>query len=229
MLHKLANLKGVISAASRQWRAELFYRTLRPKHDDAIVDLGGGRGEHFATYFPLLKNVEIADYNPAALDYAASVHGFKTRLVDGTERLPFADGAFDIVFCSSVIEHVTGPKDEAVKRFKENGRVFREQAWQYQREFAAEICRVGRRYFVQTPCRYFPVEVHSWIPLLGYLPTHVQWKIIRLFNRFWPRKEDNPDWALLSYRDMQRLFPRATIHRERFLLIFTKSLIAIQD
>ena len=229
MLEFIATLKAAISHASRASRADLFLRTLRPTSDDRIVDLGGRSGHHFARYFPLLKNVVIADYNPKSLAYAARVYRFQTRLVDGTECLPFRDGEFDIVFCSSVIEHVTGPKAEAVARFKQNGRLFRDQAWRCQVRFAAEVRRVAKHYFVQTPCRYFPIEVHSWIPFLGYMPSHVQWHLIRLFNRFWPRKNLEPDWALLDRRQMKALFPDARIYRERFLLLFTKSLIAIRD
>jgi len=228
MLEFVKALKASVSRASRKSRADLFLRTMRPGPDDSIVDLGGGRGQHFATYFPQLKNVVIADYNPKALAHAAGTYNFKTRLVDGTARLPFGDGEFDIVFCSSVIEHVTGPKAEAVARFKKDGRLFRDEAWPCQVRFAAELRRVGKKYFVQTPCRYFPVEVHSWIPFLGYMPTHLQWRIIKIFNRFWPRKNTEPDWALLSGRDMKVLFPDATIYRERFLLLFTKSLIAVR-
>jgi len=226
MLDFLTRLKAAAAPASRKSRAQLFYRPLSPTDEDLILDLGGGRGRHFARYFPNLRNVQIADCNPDPLAYAARVYGFKTRLVDATGQIPVADGEFDIVFCSSVIEHVTGPQPEALRAFKEDGRAFREAAWRYQMQFASEIRRIGKRYFVQTPYRYFPIETHSWIPMLGYLPTHVQWRIVRVFNRFWPRKQEDPDWALLSYKDMKALFPDAEIYRERFLL-FTKSLIAI--
>jgi len=116
-----------------------------------------------------------------------------------------------------------------VAQFKQNGRAFRDNAWRYQTRFAAEIRRIGKRYFVQTPYRYFPVEMHSWIPFLGYMPTHMQWRLIQVFNHFWPRKNHEPDWFLLGVREMKRLFPDAKILRERFLVIFTKSLIAIRQ
>lgn len=118
MLQLATTLKAAVSHASRRSRADLFSRMVHPTSDDLIVDLGGGRGHHFARYFPLLRNVVIADYNAEALAYAARVYKFQTRLVDGAERLPFGDHAIDIVFCSSVIEHVTGPKAEAITRFK---------------------------------------------------------------------------------------------------------------
>jgi len=107
--------------------------------------------------------------------------------------------------------------------------VFRRYAWPYQMRFAAEVRRVAKRYFVQTPYRYFPIETHSWIPFLGYMPTHIQWRIIKFFNHFWPRKSFETDWALLDHQEMTALFPDAKIYRERFLLLFTKSLIAVRE
>jgi len=43
-------------------------------------------------------------------------------------------------------------------------RAFERLALDRQRRLAAEIARVGRRYFVQTPYRYFPIESHTWLP-----------------------------------------------------------------
>ena len=49
--------------------------------------------------------------------------------------LPFADGEFDLVYCSSVIEHVPPARRAA---------------------FAAELRRVGRGWMVQTPASLVP-------------------------------------------------------------------------
>src|SRR5262245_60229406 len=113
MLNFVATLKAAVSHRSRKSRATLFLQTIRPTPDDLIVDLGGGRGHHIARYFPHLKNVIITDHSSKMLSYASDVYGFQTRLLDATKRLPFGDREIDIVFCSSVIEHVTGPKAEA--------------------------------------------------------------------------------------------------------------------
>ena len=39
-----------------------------------------------------------------------------------------------------------------------------------QRSFASEAARVGRRVFLATPNRRFPVEVHTRLPLVHWLP-----------------------------------------------------------
>ncbi len=224
--NRLARAQRFIARRSRSKRAQFFVHLLSPHTAASILDLGGGRGRHFPTHLPELRNVCIADHNPAALAFARQRFGFETVLLDATERLPFSDKEFDIVFCSSVIEHVTGPKDLAVDLFKRDGYAFRTISSEHQKRFAAEIRRIGKRYFVQTPNRYFPVEVHSWLPMLGYLPTHLQWAVMSITNRFWPRRDQRPDWSLLTYKEVQDLFPDAEIYREQFLG-FTKSIIAV--
>lgn len=48
----------------------------------------------------------------------------------GSGKLPFAARQFDLVFCSSVIEHVTGPRHEMIATT--DGDEFRRRAWQHQ-------------------------------------------------------------------------------------------------
>jgi|SRR5579884_1670903 len=144
--------------------------------------------------------------------------GFTWVVGDGC-ALPFRDQAFDIAYSNSVIEHV-GSEDR-------------------QRAFAAEIARVGRRYWVQTPNRRFPIEPHLLTPLLHWLPRRVQrwlaprftlWAALvrpsRDRHEFYIRHYLN-DIRLLSAADLRRLFPGARMIRER-LLGLTKSLIAVR-
>jgi len=65
--------------------------------------------------------------------------------------LRFADESFDVAFSNAVLEHV-GDLDR-------------------QRAFVAEAVRVSRRVFLTTPNRWFPIEVHTQLPLLHWLPT----------------------------------------------------------
>ncbi len=68
---------------------------------------------------------------------------------DAAAGLPFASGEFDLVYCSSVIEHVHPARRAA---------------------FAAEIRRVARGWYVQTPAFSFPLEPHSLLPGAHWLP-----------------------------------------------------------
>ena len=199
-----------VADQSRRKRAELFNRMF-PDRNEGVLDLGGGDGHHFAGSFPDRRNVCISDLRHAVLDDARRLYGYQTRQIDGSGRLPFADGEIDIIFCSSVIEHVTGPKQDARKLFRTDGRRFRNQARTYQQQFAAEIRRCCKHYFVQTPYRYFPVETHSRIPLLGLFRSSVQWRVINFLENvpIWPLLRQETDWSLLNKREMRALFPDA--------------------
>jgi Methyltransferase domain len=74
--------------------------------------------------------------------------------------LPFEDGQFDIAHSSAVIEHVGSRKNQV--------------------EFLRELWRVSRRgIFVTTPNRWFPVDFHTRLPLVHWLPPVVFRALLR--------------------------------------------------
>src|SRR5215210_1238578 len=106
---------------------------------------------------------------------------------DATERLPFADGEFDLAYSSSVIEHVPPERRAA---------------------FAAEVKRVARGWFVQTPARSFPIEPHALLPVAHWLP-------VSLRRRYW-RLGAMGHWEdirLLGRRELETLFGPAAPER----------------
>ncbi len=99
---------------------------------------------------------------------------------DAAERIPFADREFDLVYCSSVIEHVQPARRPAL---------------------ATEMRRVGRGFFVQTPAFEFPIEPHSLLPGAHWLPP-------RLRRPYW-RLGAGGGWediSLLRRCEMEALF-----------------------
>ena len=68
-------------------------------------------------------------------------------------RLPFGENTFDIVYSNAVIEHV--------------GSV------QNQKRFIDELIRVGRKICILAPNKYFPIEHHTGIPFIHWLPTAI--------------------------------------------------------
>ncbi|MFN6964212.1 MAG: class I SAM-dependent methyltransferase [Pyrinomonadaceae bacterium] len=199
------------------------------RSDTRILDLGSEDGSNIKMVLdgtPIdPANVWIADIDPQAVDHGRRAYGFRGVVIDESGKLPFDDGFFDIVYCSSVIEHVTLPKSEVWSIA--SGEEFRARAIQAQTRFAREIERVGRQYFVQTPASSFPIESHTWLPLLGHLPRNAMLPVMRVTNKYWIKGAD-PDFNLLSADEMKSLFPRATIIRERFLGM-TKSIMAVHS
>jgi ubiquinone/menaquinone biosynthesis C-methylase UbiE len=135
-------------------------------------------------------------------------------LGDG-KSVPYADREFDICFSNSTIEHVS-TLDE-------------------QKRFAAEVRRVGRGVWVQTPARSFPFEPHWLSPFVHWLPRSWQRRLGRNFTVYgWMLRPTADDVSqlvdelrLLTYREMQDLFPDCRIRRERFFGL-TKSYIAVR-
>jgi SAM-dependent methyltransferase len=120
---------------------------------------------------------------------------------DVTARLPFADGEFDLAYSSSLIEHLPPAARPA---------------------FAAEVRRVARGWYVQTPAYGFPLEPHALLPAAHWLPPTLRrpyWRLGVAGN--WE------DIALLRRRDLAALFPGGTLHAERTLGL-AKSWISVR-
>lgn len=224
-------LRQIILTASkraRETRAATFRRHFQLDATTRVLDIGSETGENIHLVLRETKvkpeNVFIADIEAEAMEKGREKFGYQTVLLDETGKLPFADGAFDLVYCSSVIEHATVAKEKIWETTGEEE--FKNAAWETQRFLANEIRRVGRQYFVQTPARSFPIESHSWLPFVAFLPRPRLIKTMRAANRFWIKKTA-PDFNLLDARQMKRLFPDAEIVLEKkFGLV--KSIMAMK-
>lgn len=106
---------------------------------------------------------------------------------DATDRLPFDDGEFDLAYSSSVVEHV--PRE-------------------LRAAFAAELKRVARGWYVQTPAYSFPIEPHALLPFAHWLPPRLRRPYWRLgVAGAWE------DVALLRRAELEALFGPAVPER----------------
>jgi SAM-dependent methyltransferase len=223
-------IRGVAFALSRRFRArraERFRTQFKLDAGARILDLGGGDGEHIRMVLEgsaaRLANVYVADVNEKALERARA-YGHPTALLTQDGKVPFPDGFFDVVFCSSVIEHVTVPKSEV---WQHRSELFAQKAIAHQRAFADEILRISKSFWVQTPARSFFLETHSWLPFVGWLPRAAQIAILSCTRHFWLSRHP-PDYYLLTRGHMEALFPGARIVSERWFGM-TKSWIAVRQ
>lgn len=180
-----------VSLRSRKRKLRLFLEELQPTAETTILDVGAdelgfGEGDGCGT----LNFLEELYPWPEGIT-ALGLHegkGFRTRYPgiryvqgDGC-ALPFRDGEFDIVFSNAVVEHV-GDRER-------------------QRALVSEAVRVGRRVFITTPNRWFPVEVHTRLPLVHWLPERISHRVYRALG-----KEFATGNHLLSGRQLASLFP----------------------
>ena len=101
--------------------------------------------------------------------------------------LPFPDAYFDVGFCSAVLEHVGGAAQ--------------------QRFVIQELLRLCRRVFLTTPDRAFPIEVHTFLPVLHWLPKRVHRRVLRWLGRSFWAMEANLN--LLTRRELAQLVAAA--------------------
>ena len=138
-----ARLASPLAARARARRHERFFALTGLQPGMRVVDVGcGALG---------LRGLEPAlDITGVDLVARPEYAGPFVQ-ADAAQRLPFDDGAFDLAYSSSVIEHVEPERRAA---------------------FAGEVRRVARGFFVQTPARSFPIEPHALLPFAHWLaPT----------------------------------------------------------
>ena len=134
-----------LSPGFRRRRMRRFLAAVTPRAGERLLDVGGTAG--FWTDAGLAAQLTLLNRDPVAAGPSAA--GMEFVAGDGC-ALPFEDGAFEVVFSNSVIEHVG--------------------TWERQQAFAAEMRRVGQRLWVQTPAREFFLEPHLVAPFIHWLP-----------------------------------------------------------
>lgn len=217
------------SSRARARRAQIFRDNFDVDENTKILDLGSETGSNINNVLrgtqAQKENIYIADIQEELVQKGSLEFGFVPVIINESGGLPFEDNYFDIVYCSSVIEHVTVSKGKVWKLY--SGRIFKEESRARQKEFAEELKRLGKQYFVQTPYRYFPIESHSWLPFIAWLPRRLLIIILRFTNLFWIKKT-SPDWYLLNKLEMRKLFADANIIEEKAFGL-TKSIMAVKS
>ena len=187
----------------KSWRLERmkqFLALVKPPSNARIIDLGGliEMWQWFDHDFDVTI-INLPDSykfkNTKSFGKYTVVEGDATNLID-----TFSDKSFDIVFSNSVIEHVGDESKQA--------------------DFASEVIRLGKAYWVQTPSNYWPLEPHTGV--IGYwlLPEFMRQNL----HRKWEKKL--PVWTemvrgttVLSKNRMRELFPESQLYIERKFLL----------
>jgi Methyltransferase domain len=180
----LRRVASHVSLRSRRRKLELFLDLFAPGPGSSVVDVGvtnapfgdGSTDNFFEALYPWPEQVTAV--GATELDVFATAFP-QVRAVHADGRaLPFADGEFDFGFSNAVVEHVAGGREG-------------------QRRFVHELCRVSRRVFVTTPNRWFPLEVHTLLPLVHWLPAGARARLVPFDDVLDP----------LGPKDLAALFP----------------------
>lgn len=203
-----------LSLVSRRRKMELFYCVMQPTADMRLLDVGaqadGPQGGQLIDQYPWRNRISALNLLPEHIHRIQEHYPDVDARVGDARRLPWPDKSFDIVWSNAVIEHVGSFEDQA--------------------KMAREIMRVGKRWFVTTPNRWYPFEFHLRLPLVTWLPRHGYLWCGRFvtYNYEESRYMRGPDptvLRLLSASEMRHLFPGSRIIKQR-VTFMAETLIA---
>ena len=200
-LGPLDRLKNALAFRARRAVFDLFMRECMPGPDSRVADFGvSGHRDHpvhhfFETLYPYKD--KLTAIGRAAEDASWFPQQFPglTFLEADLCKIPRPDGYFDAGICNAVVEHA-GTREQ-------------------QKALVQEICRVCRKVLFSTPNKGFPLELHTFLPFLHWLPGPTYRAILRTlgFRHF----ADVTNLNLLDAGSFLTLFPPS--RRNRLLKI----------
>jgi putative flippase GtrA len=152
---KPEGLSVKIATAARERMFRSFMDEFTPGPSDRVLDLGVTSDQSFSSsnYFerlyPHKDQIVAAGVDDAS--FLAEMYPGVTYAYANALDLPFPDHAFDYVHSAAVLEHVGSLAN--------------------QQQMVEECLRVARKgVFLTTPNRWFPIEFHTVLPLVHWLP-----------------------------------------------------------
>jgi ubiquinone/menaquinone biosynthesis C-methylase UbiE len=211
------NIFGKFSTLSRERKLALFHELMRPTAEMRILDVGAEMASDAGQYlqlidsYPWKQNLSVINVKDQHVQAIKARYSQVDARVGDARELPWPDKHFDIVYSNAVIEHVGGFAD--------------------QRRMASEIMRVGRRWFVTTPNRWYPFEFHLRLPFVTWLPWHGYLWAGRLMRYSHMKRKyvfgaPVTGTRLLSASDLRQCFPGSRIVKQR-VTFMAETLIAV--
>lgn len=212
----LNKIRTRIQGSNRNKKYKIFLDTMKPNFNDSILDIGYGGGESSPyTNFLEKKYPYPAKITALGIDKPNKFLELypKVNVVkyDGG-IFPFSSERFDIGWSNAVLEHVGNFNSQLL--------------------FIKEIKRTCKRAFVTTPNKYFPIEIHTRIPLLHFLPKSFFYRILIILGKKWATGNY---MNLLSLMNIQKLLKLAKIKNYKIIrnkfwyFTLTYSIIIYQD
>jgi hypothetical protein len=154
-LAKPDSLVARVAADVRNKLYESFAREFQFNESDEVLDLGVtsdrsySSSNYFERLYPYKHRITAAGIDDAKFleDQYKGIRFIQANAL----ALPFADGSFAYVHSSAVLEHVGSLENQS--------------------KMISECLRVARKGIcLTTPNRWFPIEFHTQLPLVHWLP-----------------------------------------------------------
>ena len=114
----------------------------------------------------------------------------KKILIGDARNNNLPNNSFDIVHSNATIEHVGSYKNQLL--------------------FIKECIRISKKYiFIQTPNRFYPLDFHSMLPFIHWLPKNIHRKILKFVGLNFYSMQENLN--LLSIDDLKNFCNKLNI------------------
>jgi Methyltransferase domain len=190
-LGTLARLRDGLALRVRRRVFDLFMRECAPTPDSRVADFGvSGHQDHpvhyfFETLYPYRDRLTVIGRGAEDAGWFPQRFPGVTFLEADLRDLPLPDRYFDAGLCNAVVEHA-GTR-------------------QQQSALVREICRVCKRAMFTTPNKRFPVELHTFLPVLHWLPDAGYRRALRVLGLAYFADVENLN--LLDASSFLSLFP----------------------
>jgi len=187
-----------ISGQNRKRKYSIFLSKMKPKENTTILDVGFSDNEYSPNDNYLEKHYQWQNQITALgidkpINFPKNYPQVRTIQYNGGE-FPFPDNSFDICYSNAVIEHV-GDKEKQLL-------------------FLKELNRVGRKIFITTPNRGFPIEVHTRLPIFHWFPKPIFDNVATFFGK---KFATGNYMNLLFYKQIVSLFEEANINNFKII------------
>jgi hypothetical protein len=180
-----------IGGRVREQMFNLFMEHFDAKPHETVLDIGVTSdvlydvSNYFERLYPFKNRIVAMGLDDASF-LEAVYPGVKFVRANALD-VPFADDSFDLVHSSAVLEHVG--------------------SFENQSKMVAECLRVARRGIcLTTPNRWFPIEVHTQLPLVHWLPPRVCRAIFQQLGYNFFADENNLN--LMSHAQLKKIVER---------------------
>jgi SAM-dependent methyltransferase len=180
-----------VSRKNRFFKYSLFLKIFSPDDQTRILDVGVEDALHPWSNF--LEEDYRYPQNITALaieevkNFNQKYPLVKTVIYQG-DIFPFKDQAFDLAWSNAVLEHVGDTPAQVL--------------------FLKEVKRCAKKAFITTPNLFFPVEVHTRIPILHWFPKNIFDAFSRKIGKGWAT---GTYMNLLSHSALRELLVQAGI------------------
>ena len=179
-----------LSLEARKKMYKIFIDKFNPSSKMKILDIGVTSdrenigSNYFEQFYPFKEQITCIGTEDASW-LVEQYPGLKFQQILPYSKLPFKDQQFDVAFSNAVIEHAGNSTSQ-----------------QY---FISELLRVSKAFFITTQNRWFPIEMHTMLPIIHYLPITWWRKCLDLLGYEYYSHESNLN--PLDKRSLTQLFP----------------------